>query len=46
MAKEAASGRSSAIIKLPQLLRNPIPTSASATKQAFHMKLKNRWDII
>lgn len=46
LAKEAASGRSSARVKLPLILRNPIPTSASATKQAYHSKMKTKWDNI
>ena len=46
LAKEAASGRSSARAKLPQILRDPLPTSASATKQAFHNKMKTKWDVI
>ena len=46
LAKEAASGRSSARVNLPQTLREPLPTSASATKQTFHNKMKSKWDII
>lgn len=44
LAKEAAYGTSSERIKLPHLLRNPIPVSASATRQAYHEKLKDRWE--
>ena len=44
LAKEAANGTSSERIKLPHLLRNPIPVSASATKQAYHGKLKDKWE--
>ena len=44
LAKDAANGRSSARIKLPHILRDPLPNSASATKQAYYEKLKERWD--
>jgi hypothetical protein len=46
LAKEAANGRASTRINLPHILRNRLPTSASATKQAFHSVMKNKWDII
>jgi ribonuclease HI len=46
LAKEAASGRSSAMVKLPHILRAPLPASASATKQAYHKRLKTKWDNI
>jgi ribonuclease HI len=46
LAKDAADGRSSARINLPHLLRNPILTSASATKQAYHRTLKAKWEIL
>ena len=44
LAKEAANGLSSEAIKLPHILRDPLPLSASATKQAFHRRLKNKWE--
>ena len=43
LAKEAANGTSSERLRLPHILRNPIPVSASATKQAYHGKLKDKW---
>ena len=43
MAKDAAEGRSSARIKLPHILRNSLPTSASALKQAYVATLKDKW---
>ena len=43
LAKNAASGRSSARAKLPHMLRNPLPASASALKQDFNSKLKYKW---
>jgi ribonuclease HI len=46
LAKDAADGRSSARLNLPHLLRSPIPTSASATKQAYHRTLKAKWEVI
>jgi ribonuclease HI len=42
-AKEAAEGRSSASANLPHLLRSPLPTSASALKQAYNAKIKRKW---
>ena len=44
LAKEAAGGSSSSRISLPHILRSPLPTSASATKQEFHRKLKEKWE--
>ena len=46
MAKGAAEGRSSARITLPHMLRNPLPTSASAFKQEFNAKTKQKWRAI
>jgi hypothetical protein len=43
VAKNAAEGRSSARVNLPQILRSPLPTSASALKQDFMQELKSRW---
>ena len=42
-AKEAAAGRSSPMANLPHLLRNPLPISASALKQEYNAKLKQKW---
>ena len=41
--KKAAEGRSSAIANLPHIFRNPIPISASATKQAHNALLQRKW---
>jgi ribonuclease HI len=46
LAKVAAEGRSSATASLPHIFRTPLPTSASATKQAFNTKLKAMWSVI
>jgi hypothetical protein len=43
LAKDAADGRSSTRNDLPHILRSLLPTSASATKQAFDGKLKTKW---
>jgi ribonuclease HI len=43
LAKEAASGRSSRSTDIPPILRSSIPISASATKQGYLVKLKNKW---
>jgi ribonuclease HI len=43
LAKEAADGKSSTRNELPHILRTPLPTSASALKQAFNAELKSRW---
>jgi ribonuclease HI/endonuclease/exonuclease/phosphatase family metal-dependent hydrolase len=43
IAKAAAQGRSSRSTDLPHLLRSPLPTSASATKQEFTARLKRLW---
>jgi ribonuclease HI len=43
LAKDAANGRSSTRDNLPHILRNPLPTSASALKQTFNAKLKTKW---
>jgi ribonuclease HI len=43
LAKDAADGRSSTRNDLPHILRNPLPNSASATKQSFNAKLKEEW---
>ena len=43
LAKKAAEGRSSAIANLPHIFRNPIPISASATKQAHNALLQHKW---
>ena len=44
LAKEAANGLSSARANLPNILRTPLPDGASATKQNYHGKLKERWE--
>jgi ribonuclease HI len=44
LAKEAANGTSSEGNRLPQILRDRLPASASAAKQAFHGKLKAKWE--
>ena len=46
MAKDAATGRSSARAELPHLLRNALLASASALKQDFSSKLKHKWATI
>jgi hypothetical protein len=46
MAKDAAEGRSSAMVELPHILRRPLPTSASAMKQRFNNKIKEEWETI
>jgi hypothetical protein len=46
MAKDAAEGRSSAMVELPHILRRPLPTSASAVKQRFNNKIKEEWETI
>ena len=43
LAKNAANRHSSERARLPQILRSPLPISASATRQTFHSKLKDRW---
>ena len=43
LAKEAVEGRSSAADRLPHLLRSPLPTSDSALKQEYNMKLRMKW---
>ena len=43
LAKDAAAGRSSTLASLPHMLRSPLPTSASAMKQAFNSSLKAKW---
>ena len=43
LAKEAAAGWSSPRDRLPHALRRPLPISASALKQTFMHKLKDRW---
>src|ERR1700678_198148 len=43
LAKQAATGRSSPRDRLPPIIRSPLPTSASAIKQEFMRKLKDRW---
>lgn len=45
LAKEAANGSSSERIRLPYILRSPLPVSASATKQAFQGKLNKKWEV-
>ena len=45
LAKDAAAGRSSISASLPHLLRSPLPTSASAIKQAFNSSLKSKWAV-
>ena len=44
IAKRAAEGRSSRTADLPHIFRNPLPTSASATKQHFNETIKQRWE--
>ena len=44
LAKEAAEGRSNARLSTPHILKSPVPTSASATKQRFHSKLNKKWE--
>jgi ribonuclease HI len=46
LAKEAASGRASTRASLPHILRTSLPTSASATRQDYHRRLKKMWDDI
>ena len=46
LAKDAASGRSSARATLPHLLRSPLPRSVSATKQEYAQKLKAKWTAL
>jgi hypothetical protein len=46
LAKEAASGRASTRASLPHILRTSLPTSASATRQDYHRRLKKKWDDI
>jgi ribonuclease HI len=43
LAKEAAEGKASRRQDLPPILRNDLPTSASAAKQAQHEKLMRCW---
>ena len=43
VAKNAAEGRSSARVDLPQILRSPLPMSASALKQDYMQELKSTW---
>ena len=43
LAKEAAEGTSSKRACLPHILRDLLPSSASATKQAYLIKLKRKW---
>ena len=43
LAKNAAEGRSDRRNRLPQLLREDLPISASATKQEYHNVLKGKW---
>jgi ribonuclease HI len=43
LAKDAADGKSSTRNELPHILRNPLPTSASALKQTFNAELKSSW---
>jgi ribonuclease HI len=43
LAKDAASGRSSRSAELPLLLRDPLPTSASALKQEYNTELNRKW---
>ena len=45
LAKEAASGLSSARIDLPHLLRTSLPSSASAVKQRYHERMKKKWAV-
>lgn len=44
LAKDAAKGRLSARARLPHLLQARLPVSASAIKQEFHGKLKEKWE--
>ena len=46
LAKEAAAGRSSPMADLPYVLRSPLPVSASALKQDFNSRLKERWKAL
>jgi hypothetical protein len=46
LAKIAAEGRSSTIANLPHIFRSPLPSSASAVKQAYNARLKSRWSEI
>src|SRR6202040_2743169 len=46
LAKEAASGLSSARLGFPHILRTQLPSSASATKQAYHSTLKKKWEDV
>jgi ribonuclease HI len=46
LAKEAANGLASARTRLPHIFKAPLPVSASATKQAYHEKLKKKWEGI
>ena len=43
LAKRAAEGRSSAAANLPHIFRSPLPTSASAAKQAHNALLLRKW---
>ena len=43
LAKDEAAGRSSTLASLPHIFRSPLPTSASAMKQAFNGSLKSKW---
>jgi ribonuclease HI/exonuclease III len=43
LAKEAAQGQSSRQVDLPHEFRSPLPVSASATKQAYNVKLNKMW---
>ena len=45
-AKNAAAGHSSPMAILPHLLRNPLPVSASALKQEYNSKLRQKWKEI
>jgi hypothetical protein len=45
LAKEAAEGRASSRLTLPQILRNPLPDSASALMQKYVRKLKGKWEM-
>jgi ribonuclease HI/exonuclease III len=44
LAKTAANGLSSASGDLPHILRTPLPTSASAIRQAYHTRLMTKWE--
>ena len=44
LAKDAADGHSIGRERLPHLLRNALPISASAIKQEFHRKIKVKWE--